>query len=160
MSVRLQLNSIPLALCDLEDVLRAEGIAVFNYAQVNQYLDAQCAALTATSAAKKDYKTFQWYWHPVAKYNWHNEPKISHGQYSKPIPMPVLYTIECILSRFPRAQFYVSKIELFPDSFLAVSVSGSEVLHVIERWDELSFRGWTTEENQGRRNGHASEGAA
>lgn len=63
--------------------------------------------------------------------------------YTKPVPLPVLNTISVIRTAVPQIKFFISD-ELRPDygdPFLMVKIPGSETCHVIERWDEPSFRG-------------------
>ena len=61
--------------------------------------------------------------------------------YAKPIPMPVLLTIDRIVERFPSAKFYVSD-ERRPsdvsDPFLLILIDEEE--YIIERWDEPNYR--------------------
>lgn len=65
--------------------------------------------------------------------------------YGKPVPIPVLRTIQRVLEIEPKARFFVSDetslAERFRDPFLAVQLPGGDELHVIERWDEPSFIG-------------------
>ena len=77
----------------------------------------------------------------------------TQGQYNKPIPYPVLLTIEKVVNAAKKMgfqpTFYVSDYavsERLPersnrfDPFLAVGTSDSDALFVIERWDEPGFR--------------------
>lgn len=63
--------------------------------------------------------------------------------YAKPVPLPVLLTIEAIQQRVPDALFFVSdEARRMPervDPFLMVLVAGER--YIVERWDEPSFRG-------------------
>ena len=63
--------------------------------------------------------------------------------YSKPIPFAVLKTIDEIQSMHPEAKFFISD-ERRPtdekDPFLAVTLDNGRTLHIVERWDEPSFR--------------------
>ena len=63
--------------------------------------------------------------------------------YGKPIPLPVLLTIDTIQQAFPSAEFFVSddttREERVSDPFLLVHLDGQN--YIIERWDEPSFRG-------------------
>lgn len=63
--------------------------------------------------------------------------------YSKPVPMPVLLTVQRIVEKFPEAKFYVSdkaNVQIEPrDPFLLVVHLDQQ--YIIERWDEPSFRG-------------------
>lgn len=78
---------------------------------------------------------------------------ISHNLYNKPIPYPVMVTMEKIVDAAKEYKFnpmfFVSDFEerRVPlqrstrfDPFLAVGTSDSDALFVIERWDEPGFR--------------------
>ena len=64
--------------------------------------------------------------------------------YSKPIPYPVLLTMERIQSTFPNAYFYISDMytsdekAAMRDPFLLVIVGDER--YIVERWDEPNFR--------------------
>lgn len=63
--------------------------------------------------------------------------------YAKPVPLPVLLTVERILARFPDALFFVNDEYHAPpivDPFLAVWYGEDSDVVVIERWDEPAFR--------------------
>jgi len=63
--------------------------------------------------------------------------------YAKPIPFPVLRTIDELRTKFPGATFWVSdeaqKVARSFDPFLLVRFHGQQF--IIERWDEPGFRG-------------------
>ena len=141
-SQRLRINTIPLALAELEQVLREETLGVYDYAKVAAYLDEQCRQLNEQRKPGV-FRSYEWRWHPIREYwsvyGW--LPNQSNEVYNKPIPPEIFPTIERILSRDSEALFYVSDIRDFQDPFLAVTVKGADKLHVIERWDEPRFRG-------------------
>jgi hypothetical protein len=59
----------------------------------------------------------------------------------KPIPYPVLLTIDAVVQAFPMVRLFVSdemREEAIPDPFLLVKLGRDEF--VIERWDEPAFR--------------------
>lgn len=63
--------------------------------------------------------------------------------YSKPIPLPVLLTVENIQHRLPEACFFISdeaqRMTQPVDPFLMVLVGNER--YIVERWDEPNFRG-------------------
>lgn len=65
--------------------------------------------------------------------------------YNKPVPLPVLLTVQRLLAAEPSAKFYVSDLlqeheqPANRDPFLMVVVGGEAF--IVERWDEPSFRG-------------------
>ena len=76
--------------------------------------------------------------------DWIREKPIRAKLYAKPIPLPVLRTVETIALKFPSAQFYVSddhhrRLNVVKDPFLMVRCAGKD--YIIERWDEPGFRG-------------------
>ena len=141
-SQRLRINAVPLALAELEQVLREETLGIYDYVKVAAYLDEQCRQLNETRKPRL-FRLYEWHWHPTRDYShvysW--LPNQSSEIYNKPIPQEIFPTIERILSRYPKALFYVSDIRDFRDPFLAVTVKGADKLHVIERWKEPRFRG-------------------
>ena len=141
-SQRLGINTIPLALVELEEVLRRKTLGVYDYSKVVAYLDEQCRRLDEERKPGL-FRSYEWRWHPIREYpgvySW--LPTQSNQVYNKPIPPEVLPTIESILRCYPEALFYVSDIRDFRDPFLAVTVQGADKLHVIERWEEPRFRG-------------------
>ena len=141
-SQRLQINEIPLALAELEQVLREETLGVYDYTKVAAYLDEQCRQLNEKRKPGL-FRSYEWRWHPIREYccvyGW--LPNQSNEVYNKPIPPEIFPTIERILNRCPEALFYVSDIRDFQDPFLAVTVKGADKMHVVERWNEPSFRG-------------------
>lgn len=129
---------------DLLQGLTDEGISVLSLASVEAYLD----------------KKGSWKWFPLrivdqqhygyvlprataTKYPFSYGYLKAHP-YSKPIPYPVLLTVEKLVARFgSEIQFYVAAIDDYPDPFLGCMLKGGGIapLVVIERWDEPSFRG-------------------
>ena len=51
-----------------------------------------------------------------------------------------MLTISKILQRINDAEFYVTDIREYKDPFLGVTVTGSDTLFVVERWNEPAFR--------------------
>ena len=64
--------------------------------------------------------------------------------YAKPVPLPVLLTMEGIANKFPTARFFVSDetgrvLSAVKDPFLMVLFEDQQ--YIIERWDEPGFKG-------------------
>lgn len=59
--------------------------------------------------------------------------------YPKPVPYPVLCTVDIIHTALPEAYFMIAALNTRPDPFLGVGLN-DDTLTVIERWDEPSFR--------------------
>ena len=64
--------------------------------------------------------------------------------YSKPVPYPVLLTVDRISTEFPDAGFWVSDEaivlkDVVKDPFLLVDYAGENF--IIEKWDEPTFKG-------------------
>jgi hypothetical protein len=138
LSKRLGINKIPLQLIELARVIREVCIGVYEYDAVTRYLDGQ-----VERKRKNRFDYTDWNWHPIKSSNgfWSGWPNhVSADVYNKPIPMPVMLTIDRIESLYPSARFYVSDIRDVKDPFLAVTVDGADTFFVIERWDEPSFR--------------------
>ena len=141
LSRQLGVNTIPLRLCELAQIVREETLGIYSYQQVASYLDQQVAALSQGKSNR--WRTYEWRWRPVKPYSSYyrrGSDHISTEVYNKPIPPEVLPTIARLVKRMPDVEFYVSDVEQFQDPFLAVTVPGSDTLFVIERWDEPSFR--------------------
>lgn len=83
----------------------------------------------------------EWGWVPLNERARQNATRMT-DHYTKPIPTPVLLTMERIIDAFADAKFQVTDISRIerPDPFLRVSVDG-ETWFIIERWDEPAFRG-------------------
>jgi hypothetical protein len=63
--------------------------------------------------------------------------------YTKPIPFPVLKTIDEIQTAHPEAKSFISDERQTSDNkdpFLLVTLDDGRTLNVIERWDEPSYR--------------------
>ena len=140
LSQKLGVNTIPLRLCELAQIVREETLGIYPYPSVASYLDQQVAALSQGKANR--WKIHEWHWRPVKPYASyrHGADHFSAEVYDKPIPPAVLPTIARLVKRMPDVEFYVSDVDQFRDPFLAVTVPGSHTLFVIERWDEPSFR--------------------
>ncbi len=127
---------------DLIEWLHEQAMPVYDYEAVKQYLDATVAEMNAGPA---DGVHHRWGWMPLRQCD--TKTNMGGGRqevYIKPIPYPVLCTIEKLVDQFgERVNLLVSDIYTVPkaDPFLAVSVPGSQRLFVIERWDEPKFRG-------------------
>jgi hypothetical protein len=127
---------------ELLEFLQAEGIGVYNYKAVEEYMNGLVAK---ENYANRGWQTFTWIWASLrAKDRSFNLATLSQpSTYEKPIPFPVLLTIEKIADRFgDKVNLFVSDIVNVPkpDPFLAVSVAGDKEKYVIERWDEPGFR--------------------
>lgn len=139
--------------------LSESGILVYPMPKVHAYLTGQYGA------EKKDEDRSSWtgmvatwVWHPLrsadqneSATNWDARRQTRHSKngsvareqsvYGKPLPLPVLLTVEKIATRFPDALFFVSDEYHAPpimDPFLMVLYGGEQF--VVERWDEPSFR--------------------
>jgi hypothetical protein len=140
LSQQLGVNTIPLRLCELAQIVREETLGTYSYERVVSYLDKQVAALRQSKSNR--WLIQEWSWCPVKQYPSyrHHSRHFSSDVYNKPIPAEVLPTIVRVLARMPDAEFFVSDVEEFKDPFLGVTVPGSDTLFVLERWDEPSFR--------------------
>jgi hypothetical protein len=143
--------------------LHEEGIAAYSDQAVSDYLHAAVAKMNAAVGPRgwadgaelvnaavglRARPSHAWCWTPLRPCDWRNSPaKVPNGAmqlYTKPIPYPVLCTIEKIVDRFgEEVMLEVSDIYTVPkaDPFLSVSALGSAVRFPIERWDEPKFRG-------------------
>jgi hypothetical protein len=76
--------------------------------------------------------------------NPHTNGRMIAGQYTKPVPLPVLLTVKDVSARFPDAHFYVSDdvttgdLRRGDDPFLLVIIERTNF--IIERWDEPTYR--------------------
>ncbi len=134
----------------LKNFLTNEGIQVYDYKKVSNYMDAQIQELNR--AINEQNNMFHWEWTALrkkdAKVYLQNNGHLYSSEYSgrtyeKPVPYPVLLTVQKIEKEFgEQVYFFVTDIRKVPlgDPFLAIVISGIEVM-VIERWDEPSFRG-------------------
>ena len=140
LSQRLGVNQIPLQVVELTKVVHEMALGIYDYRSVVNYLDAQEQHINSDRTA---WRRYEWNWHPIRsarEFGRSRPERVSMDLYNKPIPYPVLLTIERIESRFPKACFYVSDLRGVSDPFLAVTVEGADTLLVIERWDEPAFR--------------------
>jgi hypothetical protein len=113
---------------ELVDWLQGQAMPVYDYGQVKGYLDG---IVSRYNAEHYPSSRVDWKWVPVAQY----------GKLDKPIPMPVLMTMEKVADRFgDSVEMSISEITKYPDPFLSLHVPGSERRFVIERWDEPKFR--------------------
>ena len=117
---------------------------------VNRQPAADAKALSSTSDQKErklrkeksgGYYYHEWNWHPIKEYSFRIrlDCRFDHSIYNKPIPPPVMLTIGKILQRIDDAEFYVTDIRKY-NLFLGVTVTGSDTLFVVERWNEPAFR--------------------
>lgn len=117
--------------------LKENGVHVYPIERVEAYMD------------KKGY----WKWFPLRsidpavdrfRLTNHEYPNIYGGVsmdvYDKAIPYPVLLIVDNLLTLLPDAHFYVAALDKNPDPFLGLWVPGDGQIHVVERWDEPSFR--------------------
>lgn len=124
---------------DLLEFLNAECISIYDIAQVTAYMNHIIAEMNAQQCAFISH-LYNWQWVSVrsgAKSN-----GFGATSYTKPIPYPVLCTMEKLVDRFgDQVEFHVTDIVQVPkpDPFLAVSIPGGQKF-VIERWDEPKFR--------------------
>lgn len=142
-----ELGVSPSVLLNMEvrDVLLDCGLSTYGPSKVFKYMDALVAKERIT---RKD-KTLTWAWKPlreVDKYptdtwSW-DRIRFSMTTYNHEVPYPVLLTVKKLVDRFgERAKFFVSDYEsAVPDPFLLVVVD-MKSCHIVERWDEPSFRG-------------------
>ena len=139
LSKQLDVNAIPLQFAELGCAIREVCIGIYAYEAVIRYLDR-----VVEEKRNHRWDSLDWYWRPVnaaaAGYRAHAPKHVSPDVYDKPIPLPVMLTIQRIKSRFPAAKFFVSDIREVSDPFLAVTVEGSDSFFVVERWDEPGFR--------------------
>src|SRR3954454_3324324 len=63
LSRQLGVNTIPLRLCDLAQIVREETLVIYPYQNVASFLDQQVAASTQGKANR--WKTYEWHWRPV-----------------------------------------------------------------------------------------------
>jgi hypothetical protein len=142
LSKALGINKIPLRLVELARVVQEECLGTHPYEAVVRYLDRRVEELRKKRPRSHYYYT-EWSWHPVKQYSSHHSlsnPRFDYWVYDKPIPYPVMLTISKIQQRINDAEFYVTDIREYRDPFLGVTVTGSDTLFVIERWDEPKFR--------------------
>ena len=142
LSKALGINKIPLRLAELAHVIQEECLGTYPYEDVVRYLDKRVEELRKKQSRPHYYYT-EWRWHPAKEYSSHrslSNPRFDCWVYNKPIPPPVMLTIAKILQRIDDAEFYVTDIREYKDPFLGVTVTGSETLFVVERWDEPAFR--------------------
>jgi hypothetical protein len=142
LSKALGINKIPLRLVELAQVVQEECLDTYPYEDVERYLDRRVQELRKKKSGFHYYYP-EWRWHPVKEYSLHlslSNPRFDCSVYNKPIPPPVMITIAKILQRIYDAEFYVTDIREYKDPFLGVTVTGSDTLFVVERWDEPTFR--------------------
>lgn len=140
----------------LIEVLKEEGIRVYDTRSVEAYLDRKAHGRGPTLRLKT------WNWFPLrprdrealtARDNRRREKRSrfqwteSMGTFAPDIyweilPLPVLMTVDRIVERLgDEVSFYVAAIVDVPDPFLAVRMKADpDTLLVIERWDEPGFR--------------------
>ena len=126
------------------DWLAKGGIPSYDHNKVQRYLDRELGHNRGAG---------QWGWRRAR-----TNDRIPHRrfcaapfleqQYRKPIPLPVLLTMERIVTKFPAAQFFISDAltrseqeairMALRDPFL-LAIVGDE-WHIVERWDEPRFR--------------------
>lgn len=141
----------------LRQFLREAGMRVYPLGAVQAYLDGKYGVADDRHGAR-------WVWKPLRSADGYTrEQRDAHAQYiwlvkhavngvvareqapyGKPVPLPVLLTVERIVEKFPDALFFVSdeyKAPAVPDPFLAVVYGEDSEPVVVERWDEPQFRG-------------------
>lgn len=142
----------------LRNILAEEGLTCYDKKAVRAYMDSLAGQTPNTS----------WFWfHAIARqvlndtislgyYNRGNaldlekiQGSIIGSVYRDAIPLPVLLTIDKLLTRLGddvvpviAATFELSKLRPAPaDPFLAVLMREEDEMFIIERWDEPGFRG-------------------
>lgn len=108
---------------------------------VTRYLDAKFGHSSYGPTEKPN-----WVWVPLRHRDIITERSFNDTDqriYTKPIPYPVLKTIESIQERWPEAKFFISDERYASDEkdpFLMFTVNEARTIHVVERWDEPKFR--------------------
>jgi len=141
----------PLSESNIAGRLGKLGLREYDAEAVEAYLNEQYADKRGWFARRFDHKDLFWIWRPLREADrnqdrwltrngeicWHVEP------YDKPVPYPVLLTVENILDVFPRANFFVSDevrdADRISDPFLMTVIG--KLQFIVERWDEPKFRG-------------------
>lgn len=123
---------------EFRSALRELGLPIYDNAEVNHYLFKICP------------KDKHWAWVGLRPQDqgqlnvWSVvlDGQLVHGPYNKAIPYPVMLTVEKVLDKYPKANFFVSDFTAkSPDPFLAVCLERDpSSLTIIERWDEPGFR--------------------
>lgn len=139
--------------------LAAAGLRCYDRKAVAAYLDHQWGRarwVRDDSGFNSRHRHIPWCWRPLRdrdRVETHlifgvsetDQLLSSVAPYNKPVPLPVLLTVQRLLAAEPAARFYVSdqlKSHEQPanrDPFLMVVVGGEAF--IVERWDEPSFRG-------------------
>lgn len=143
----------------LQHVLSSLSIAVYNLSAVRSYLIEKrpkdhwviWSRLTENTPSRALFVKFRNFDSP--EYDRMTHGRISSVQYKKPVPYPVLLTIDAIVKEAKTygvtPTFFVSDFaeknvsprpQLRLDPFLAVGTTDSDAFFVIERWDEPGFR--------------------
>ncbi len=105
------MNTIPLRFIELAKVVEQECLGTYPYEAVAQYLNHQVDLLK-----KQGQYGAVWDWRPIKEYPYSKHARwFSPPVYSKPIPYPVLVTVQKIGARIREAEFCVSDIQHFPD---------------------------------------------
>lgn len=131
--------------------LKENGISIYPYSKVEEYLDKMFGHPCKCPPGSNHYfECCTWGWHPLREVDDGKltstrtvaNGRIERGTYQQAVPLPVLLTVEKIVAAVPDIHFYVSGrvVPRSEDPFLAVTAVGMNML-IIERWDEPSFRG-------------------
>lgn len=134
---------------ELRQYLRDAGIRVYPMDAVQKYLNGKYGEADGQRGAK-------WVWKPLRSADglsihgaWQSGHLVNgavareQAPYGKPVPLPVLLTVERIADKFPDALFFVSDEYDAPpigDPFLAVVYGEDSEPVIVERWDEPVFR--------------------
>lgn len=130
---------------ELEQFLADNFIEVYPLEKVVAYMDALCKK---QDEQRGGWGRTTWDWYPLRDVDVDPLPLRELGnakntRYAKPVPMPVLQTVKRIADVFKDSvRFCVTDCEV-KDPFLLVGIKtpgGVFKIHVIERWDEPSFR--------------------
>jgi hypothetical protein len=115
------------------------GLPTYPINSVTRYLDSKFPLAAGVKG---------WVWVPIRykdKVKGFSFNDVDSRTYTKPIPFPVLKTIDEIQTAHPEAKFFISDERQRGDNtekdpFLLVTLDDGRTLNVIERWDEPSFR--------------------
>jgi hypothetical protein len=145
LAAELGINTAPIDTATFHAWLSAQGLRVYHYGEVQEYLHAQYKVPVGNITP-----LVVWGWRPLRAVDQivNQARSLANGSlqpsvtpYAKPIPYPVLRTVKAVRDAFPAAHFFVSdemQAEQIPDPFLLVELGGKH--YVIERWNEPAFR--------------------
>lgn len=132
----------------LMQTLSELGVRLYNENAVYDYLDVKYHTKLWRNQVMKGWAWYAVSGRPASSYD---RSDVVHGGvcdhhiYKKPIPMPILHTMDSIVEKLKskgEVKFYVTdeyKAPPIPDPFLAISFRSHFL--IIERWDEPGFKG-------------------